>query len=137
MEGRRVAAIGHGLCLLVGIGQGDGAPEVAAAVDKIAGLRVFADDEGKMNRSIIDVGGEILVVSQFTLLGDVRRGRRPSFTAAADPSVAEPLIHSMVDLFRERGVPVSSGVFGEAMVVGMVNDGPVTLMLDVRDGSVR
>lgn len=134
--GGRVASIGRGLLLLVGVAEGDGGADVAAAVDKIAGLRIFPDDEGKMNRSIQDVGGEILVVSQFTLLGDVRRGRRPSFTGAAHPDVAAPLIDRMVEGFRAAGLPADQGEFGASMQVGLVNDGPVTLVLDIEGGKV-
>lgn len=119
-----------GFLLLVGVAEGDGEAEVVAAVDKISGLRVFADDEGKMNRSIVDVGGQILVVSQFTLLADVRRGRRPSFTGAARPDLAEPLIDRMVALFREKGIVTDHGRFGAKMEVESINDGPVTLLLE-------
>jgi D-tyrosyl-tRNA(Tyr) deacylase len=136
VEGSRVASIGSGLLLLVGVGEGDDHGDVAAAIDKIAGLRVFSDEEGKMNRSVHDVGGEILVVSQFTLLGDVRKGRRPSFTGAAHPDVAAPLIDRMVDGFRAAGLPAVQGVFGASMQVELVNDGPVTLVLDIDDGKV-
>lgn len=133
---RAVASIGKGLLLLVGVAEGDGEGEVDAAVDKIAGLRVFADEEGKMNRSIQDVGGEILVVSQFTLLGDVRKGRRPSFTGAAHPEVAAPLIDHMVERFRTVGIPAGQGEFGASMQVQLVNEGPVTLVVDVVGGRV-
>lgn len=131
-----VASIERGLCLLVGVEPGDGEEELRAAVDKISGLRVFADETGKMNLGIGEVGGEILVVSQFTLLGDVRRGRRPSFTGAASPEVAEPLIESMAGAFQEMGIETRTGVFGARMVVDLVNDGPVTLILEVSDGRV-
>lgn len=133
---REVASIGRGLLLLVGVAEGDGAGDVDATVDKIAGLRVFADEEGKMNRSIQDIGGEALVVSQFTLLGDVRKGRRPSFTGAAHPDVAAPLIDHMVERFRTAGIPADQGEFGASMQVGLVNDGPVTLVVDVVAGRV-
>ena len=125
-----VAEIGHGLCLLVGIETGDGDEQVEAAVAKLSGLRVFADQDGRMNRSVGDVGGEILVISQFTLLGDATRGRRPSFTAAADPEGAAPLVDRMADGFRAMGIPTSTGVFGAKMTVELVNDGPVTLVLE-------
>jgi D-tyrosyl-tRNA(Tyr) deacylase len=131
-----VGSIGNGLCLLVGVAEGDDVTDVTAAVDKIVGLRIFADEEGKMNRSLLDVGGEALVVSQFTLLGDVRRGRRPSFTASARPDVAEPLVDRMVGMFSERGVTTASGEFGAKMSVRIENDGPVTLVIDVRQGAV-
>ena len=132
----RVSSIGPGFLLLVGVAAGDDVSDVVAAVDKVAGLRVFPDDGGKMNRSIAEVGGEILVVSQFTLLADVRKGRRPSFTGAAHPESAEPLIAAMVDGFRAAGIPTSEGVFGAVMAVELVNDGPVTLVFDVNDGRV-
>lgn len=125
-----VARIGPGLCLLVGIGEDDDDTAIDAAVAKITGLRVFSDHEGKMNLSVADVEGEVLVVSQFTLLGDTRRGRRPSFTAAASPETARPLIERMVTLLRSAGIPTSEGVFGARMEVELVNDGPVTLLLD-------
>lgn len=132
-----VAQIGQGLCLLVGISADDSAEDVEAAVNKLAGLRIFSDSEGKMNLSVEDVGGEVMVVSQFTLYGDLRRGRRPSFTAAGDPEVAEPLIGRMVDQFRARGLTTSEGVFGAKMDVELVNDGPVTFTLEVSGGVVR
>jgi D-tyrosyl-tRNA(Tyr) deacylase len=136
VDGDVVSSIGRGLCLLVGIGHDDGLPDVVAAVDKISGLRVFTDDAGKMNWSIGDVGGEILVVSQFTLLGDVRKGRRPSFTAAARPEHAEPLIATMASMFADIGIPTRTGVFGAAMEVELVNEGPVTLILEISAGKV-
>ena len=107
-----------------------------AAVEKIAGLRVFRDEQGRMNRSLGEVGGEILVVSQFTLLGEVRRGRRPSFTRAAQPEVAAPLIDFMVEEFRCRGITTAQGAFGEFMSVEINNDGPITLVIDVTKGRV-
>ena len=134
--GEVVGAIGPGLCLLVGIGPDDGEPDVTTAVEKIVGLRIFADTAGKMNLSLADSGGEVLVVSQFTLLADVRRGRRPSFTAAAPPEKAEPLIETMISGFADRGVSTASGVFAAKMDVSLVNDGPVTLVLDVRGGQL-
>lgn len=131
-----VAEIGAGLCLLVGIEEGDEDVDVDAAVDKTVGLRVFGDDQAKMNLSLADVGGEVLVVSQFTLLGELRKGRRPSFTKAAAPQVAERLIDRMVSRFGERGIPVAQGVFGARMEVELVNEGPVTLVLEAREGTV-
>ena len=131
-----VGKIGPGLCLLVGVEQGDGAAEVDAAVEKISGLRVFGDQEGKMNLSLADVGGQVLVVSQFTLLGDMRKGRRPSFTKAAPPEIASPLIDRMVARLRELGTVTAEGVFGAMMEVELVNDGPVTLILDIHNGMV-
>lgn len=129
-----VASIGPGFLLLVGVADGDDLAEVSTAVDKVSGLRVFPDEEGKMNRPIADADGEILVVSQFTLLADLRRGRRPSFTGAAQPESARPLIAAMVEGFRTAGIPTAEGVFGASMRVELVNDGPVTLVFDVVDG---
>ena len=137
VDGQVVSSIGRGLCLLVGVGPHDAEEEVAAAVDKIAGLRVFSDEVGKMNLGIGDVGGEILVVSQFTLLGDVRKGRRPSFASAARPEHAGPLVESMVQRFEAAGIVTRTGVFGAMMEVDLVNDGPVTLILEVNDGRVQ
>ncbi len=134
VEGTRVASIGNGLLLLVGIASGDGVTDVEAAVDRIARLRIFADAEGRMNLSVLDVSGEVLVVSQFTLYGDLSRGLRPSFTGAGAPDHAEPLIEQMVAGFRNRGLDVSSGVFGAKMAVDLVNDGPVTFTLEFEDG---
>lgn len=130
VEGKTVSQIGLGLCLLVGVEHGDQLQTVDAAVAKIAGLRVFGDDEGKMNLSVADVAGEVLVISQFTLLGDARKGRRPSFTSAAPPDQAEPLIDQMVTRLREAGIPTAMGVFGSHMEVDLLNDGPVTLVLE-------
>jgi len=136
VDNRVIAAIERGLFLLVGIAASDSERDVRAAVDKIVGLRVFTDSEGKMNRSVREVGGEILVVSQFTLMGEVRRGRRPSFTAAAAPEVAAPLIDRMVEAFRESGLPTRQGRFGARMQVESVNDGPVTLILEIENATV-
>lgn len=132
-----VARIGPGLCLLVGVSPDDTIQDVEAAVAKVSGLRIFSDSEGKMNLSVEDVAGEVMVVSQFTLYGDVRRGRRPSFSGAAPPEVAEPLIGRMVDEFRARGLSTSEGVFGAKMEVELVNDGPVTFSLEITGGVVR
>jgi len=136
VDGSAVAAIGPGLVLLVGIEPEDTDEDVDAAVDKISNLRVFSDEVGKMNLSIGDVAGAIIVVSQFTLLGDARKGRRPSFTGAASPEVAGPLIDRMVAGFRQVGIETGTGVFGAAMEVEMVNDGPVTLVFSVRNASL-
>ena len=124
-------SIGPGLLLLVGFMGGDGESEVEWMADKVLGLRIFPDDEGKMNRSVVDAGGEILVVSQFTLYGDTRKGRRPSFVAAAPPEVAEPLYHRFVEALTARlQTHIPTGEFGATMQVSLVNDGPVTLMLE-------
>lgn len=130
-----VGEIDGGLCVLVGAGEGDGPDDVRYIVDKIANLRIFADDHGKMNRSLLDVGGGALVVSQFTLYGDVRRGRRPAFTAALEPVAAERLYEDVVAGLRALGVAkVATGSFGAMMSVALVNDGPVTILLDSRRG---
>jgi D-tyrosyl-tRNA(Tyr) deacylase len=120
----------------VGVAPGDDQRDVDAAVDKILDLRVFGDADGKMNRSLLETGGQVLVVSQFTLLGDVRKGRRPSFTHAAPPDHARPLIDRMVERMRDRGVVTANGEFGAAMEVELTNDGPVTLVLEVSEGIV-
>jgi len=131
-----VASIGVGLCLLVGVSHDDEPADAEAMAVKVCGLRVFPDDQGRMNRSVTDVGGEALVVSQFTLLGEVKRGRRPSFMAAAHSDRAEPLVDYLSDCLRQRGVSTSTGVFGAKMAVQLTNDGPVTLVVEVRQGSV-
>ena len=137
VEGELVASIGNGLLVLVGMEPGDGHEEVEAVAVKLAGLRIFPDAVGKMNRSVVDVDGEILVVSQFTLLGDVAKGRRPSFTGAAPPDHAEPLVESLVGALSAKGIPTVSGEFGATMEVDLVNDGPVTLVLEASAGRVR
>jgi D-aminoacyl-tRNA deacylase len=119
-----------GLVILLGVGPRDGESEVRLLADKVAGLRIFADEAGKINRSILEVGGGALVVSQFTLYADVRRGRRPGFTTAAPPDVAAPLVERFAAELRARGVPAQTGRFGEVMAVELVNDGPFTLTLD-------
>ncbi|HEU4564732.1 MAG TPA: D-aminoacyl-tRNA deacylase [Gemmatimonadaceae bacterium] len=127
----RVAGrIGRGFLLLVGLTHGDGEAQLAWMAEKVSGLRLFADDEGKLNLGLADVGGAVLVVSQFTLYGDAQKGRRPSFVDAARPEVAVPLYERFVALLRERGVPVETGEFGAMMEVELVNDGPVTLWLE-------
>lgn len=129
---RNVAAIGQGLMVLLGVAQGDTSQEAAYLADKTAGLRIFADDDGKMNCSVEDIQGSILVVSQFTLLGDCRKGRRPGFTDAAPPELADALYQDFVNALRSRGLAVATGVFRADMQVSLVNDGPVTIMLDSR-----
>ena len=125
-----VGAIDQGLVVFLGVTQEDGEEEVRWLANKIAGLRIFEDEAGKMNLSVKDVDGEVLVVSQFTLYGDARKGRRPSFTSAARPDQAEPLVESFSKELRELGIPVSTGVFGARMQVEIYNDGPVTMMLE-------
>lgn len=119
-----------GLVILVGIGPQDAPATAGLLADKIAGLRIFADEQGKINRSLLDVGGGALVVSQFTLYADLRRGRRPGFTTAAPPEVAAPLVEHVMEALRLRGVQVQGGRFGTDMRVELVNDGPFTLVLD-------
>ena len=131
-----VAAIGAGLLVLVGAQPSDTAADVQALATKLAGLRVFADEEGKMNLSVADIGGSMLVVSQFTLLAQTAKGRRPSFAGAAPPDVAAPLIADLTEAVQQAGIPVQSGQFGAHMTVELVNDGPVTLLLQTRDGQV-
>ena len=122
--------IEHGLLVLLGVGQGDSATDVQYMADKIANLRVFEDDEGRMNRSLHDTAGSMLVVSQFTLWGDCRKGRRPSFVAAAEPELAEQLYEMFVGEVQARGIHVQCGRFRQQMQVELVNEGPVTLILD-------
>jgi D-tyrosyl-tRNA(Tyr) deacylase len=136
VEGQVVGEIGAGLLVLVGVVDGDDPADAQALAAKIAELRVFADLDGKMNRSVTEVGGAVLVVSQFTLYGDVRRGRRPSFTRAAPPEVARPMVAAVVAGLREHGLQVEQGVFGAHMTVALVNDGPVTLVIDVEGARI-
>ena len=128
--GERVAAIGAGYLLLVGVGKGDRADEPPRLAEKIANLRLFADDEGKTNLSLSDVGGEVLVVSQFTLYADLRKGRRPSWGEAEDPEVAAERVEAIATALEGRGLRVQRGVFGAAMQVELVNEGPFTLVLE-------
>ena len=125
-----VGAIQSGLVVLLGIGQGDGEEEAQWMANKIANLRIFADEESKFNRSILDVGGQVLLISQFTLYGDARKGRRPSFTEAAPPEIAEPLVNRVAQLLVKNGVPVACGQFQAHMLVEIHNDGPVTIVLE-------
>jgi D-tyrosyl-tRNA(Tyr) deacylase len=130
IDGGAVGQIGPGLVVFLGVGKEDGQEEVDWMVEKIAHLRIFEDDEGRMDRSVLETGGEALVISQFTLYGDARKGRRPDFTAAAGSVEAEPLYHRFVQSLGARGVPVQSGVFGARMLVQLDNDGPVTLLFE-------
>ena len=132
VDGEVTGKIGKGYMVLVGAEVGDTEADARLCADKLAGLRVFVDDEGKMNRSVLDVGGAILLVSQFTLLGDARHGRRPSFIAAARPEEAEPLLVTMKALLEEKGLHVETGRFRAHMDVELVNDGPVTILIDSR-----
>lgn len=135
VEGREVAGIGLGLVALVGVAAGDGSEDAVYLAEKIAGLRIMPDDDGRMNRSVLEVEGELLLVSQFTLLAETRKGQRPSFTAAADPDLAAPLLDELADHLRTRGAKVQTGEFGAMMDVELVNHGPVTITIDSRDRS--
>jgi D-tyrosyl-tRNA(Tyr) deacylase len=132
VEDRTVGAIGRGLLVLVGVEKNDAEPDAAYIAAKIGALRVFEDDAQHMNRSVHEVGGAVLVVSQFTLAADCRKGRRPSFDAAAPPDIAKPLYEAVVRLLRAGGLTVATGEFQAMMQVSLVNDGPVTLLLDSR-----
>jgi D-tyrosyl-tRNA(Tyr) deacylase len=128
-----VGRIGRGLCVLVGAGAGDGRADVEYLADKVVNLRIFEDENGKMNRSLVDVGGALLAVSQFTLYGDARKGRRPSFTGALEPTAANALYEDFVAAARAAGIAeVATGRFGAMMEVDLVNAGPVTILLDSR-----
>jgi D-aminoacyl-tRNA deacylase len=130
VDGCAVGEIGAGLCVLLGVARGDTAEAAGRLAAKLARLRIFADEEGRFDRSLLDLGGSALVVSQFTLLADTSKGNRPSFTDAAPPDVAEPLYERFCHELRTLGVPVEQGVFGARMDVELVNDGPVTIVLD-------
>jgi D-tyrosyl-tRNA(Tyr) deacylase len=130
VDGDQVGSIGRGYLLLVGFTSGDSEETLRWMVEKVRGLRLFPDSEGKMNLPIDEVGGELLVVSQFTLYGDVRKGRRPSFVNAAEPEEAERLYNRFVALLREGAIPVATGSFGALMEVDLVNEGPVTLFIE-------
>ena len=130
VHGETVGQISGGLLVLLAVGQGDGADDLTWMVDKLVGLRIFEDEEQKMNRSILDVGGEILVVSQFTLYGDCRRGKRPSFSSAAPPEQAKEMFERSVEAIRSYGLKVETGVFQAEMDVELINAGPVTILLD-------
>lgn len=136
VRGKTVGLIGGGLLVLVGVGHDDEPRDAAALAKKLVGLRIFSDDQGRMNRSIADTGGEMLIVSQFTLLADLRRGRRPSFVGAAAPDTAEPLVGEVARLVAAAGIPVATGTFGAHMKIDLTNDGPVTVLLDVVEGKV-
>lgn len=132
VDGQVKGAIGAGLMVLIGVEVGDTATDLDYIAKKVPNLRIFEDDAGKMNRSLLDTEGDILAVSQFTLLGDARGGRRPGFTAAARPEVADPMYEALVANWRTMGIRVETGVFGADMKVSLINDGPVTLLLDSR-----
>jgi D-tyrosyl-tRNA(Tyr) deacylase len=130
VAGHVLAEIGPGLVILLGVGPQDGEQQASYLAEKSANLRIFEDEAGKINRSILDVGGEALVVSQFTLYADTRKGRRPSFTEAAPPEVARPLVERFAELLRAEGVPTQTGEFGAHMLVEIANDGPVTIWME-------
>jgi D-tyrosyl-tRNA(Tyr) deacylase len=130
IEGRIAGEIGRGLLILLGVTHDDTPERAVWLAEKIAGLRIFSDDEGKMNRDITEAGGGALIVSQFTLYGDCRKGRRPSFIDAAPPPIAIPLYEAFINAVKAQGIPVATGQFGADMQVELVNDGPVTLVID-------
>ncbi|MDQ0219317.1 D-tyrosyl-tRNA(Tyr) deacylase [Peribacillus cavernae] len=130
VNGETVGEIGHGLVLLVGVTHGDQAEDAVYVADKIANLRIFEDDDEKMNFSLLDAGGSILSISQFTLYGDVRKGRRPNFMEAARPEQANPVYEMLNEEFRKKGINVQTGIFGAMMQVQLSNDGPVTLIVE-------
>jgi D-tyrosyl-tRNA(Tyr) deacylase len=130
VEGKSIAHIGHGLVILLGIGQGDTEEKARFLAEKTANLRIFTDSEGKFNQSLLDVNGAALVISQFTLYSDTRKGRRPSFTEAAPSEMAAPLVEKFAGLLRVMGLPVQTGSFGAHMLVEIENDGPVTMLLE-------
>lgn len=137
MDGETTGKIGIGLLALVGVAEGDTEADAIAGAAKTVGMRIFPDEETKMNRSVADVGGAVLVVSQFTLLADVRKGRRPAFTAAARRDEAIPILAAFTRAIEEEGVSVEHGRFGAHMEVDLLNDGPVTIVFDVHDGRIR
>ena len=130
VEGQQVGKIDKGLLVYLGVGKGDTVNDVQFMADKLVNLRIFADEAGKMNRSVLYVGGQILLVSNFTLHGDCRKGRRPGFDAAAEPTLAQQLYEKVIELIAEQGVAVEKGAFGEYMHISSINDGPVTFLLD-------
>ena len=133
VNGETVGSIGHGLVLLVGVTHSDTIEDAAFVADKIAHLRIFEDESGKMNLSVLDVCGEILSVSQFTLYGDCRKGRRPNFMEAAKPDHALPIYEALNDALRQKGIRVETGKFGAMMEVELINDGPVTLIVESKE----
>ena len=132
VDGRQVGAIGRGLVALIGVANGDGPADIDYVASKIRGLRVFADEQGKLNRSVAEAGGSVLTVSQFTLLGDVRNGKRPGFSDAAPGPMAREAYEAVVLAIRDGGVPVETGIFQADMALTLTNDGPVTILIDSR-----
>lgn len=133
VDGQEIARIGQGLLVFVGVAEGDTAKDATYLVDKTIGLRIFADDSGKFNLSALDISAELLIVSQFTLMANTKKGRRPSFASAAPPEMAEKLFNEFVSLAESSGLKVATGQFQKHMEVALVNDGPVTIMLDSKD----
>ncbi len=133
VEGKTISEIGPGMLLLLGIGHDDSQEDIEYIVRKTVHLRIFSDSQGNLNHSLLDTGGEILIVSQFTLLADTKKGRRPSFSDAAPPQIAEPLYRKTLETFRRYGISVGEGVFGAKMEVSLINDGPVTIIINSRE----
>ena len=133
VDGRMTGAIGKGILVLLGVSVRDDKKEAEFLAEKIIQLRIFEDEAGKMNRSLLDIGGGLLIISQFTLYGDTRKGRRPSFTDAASPDIAIPLYEYFIDILRQKGIPVETGIFGAMMAVSLINDGPVTFIVNSRN----
>lgn len=134
--GEVVGSVADGLLVLVGVAPSDTPADARAVAAKLAGLRIFRDDAGKMNRCVLEIGGGALVISQFTLYADTRRGRRPSFVGAAPPGIAEPLVAALIEALEAEGVPCASGTFGADMAVSLTNDGPVTIVVETAAGKV-
>jgi D-tyrosyl-tRNA(Tyr) deacylase len=130
VDGNIVGEINKGILVFLGVGEHDNNNDLEYMVEKILGLRIFEDENGKMNLSLMDVRGEILIISQFTLYGDVRKGKRPSFTSSAHPEIAENMYNQFIEKCREKGLKVEEGIFGADMKVGLINDGPVTILID-------
>jgi D-tyrosyl-tRNA(Tyr) deacylase len=130
VEGQTIGSVGRGLLIYLGVGKEDTEADAQFLADKLANLRIFSDEAGKMNRSVMEIGGGVLLVSNFTLQGDCRKGRRPGFDAAADPQLAEPLYEKVAELIAREDIPVAKGSFGAHMHVTSINDGPVTFLLD-------
>jgi len=137
VDGDETGSIEYGLLVLVGVAAGDTNADALAAAAKVVGMRIFTDGDGKMNRSVADVGGSVLAVSQFTLLADLRKGRRPSFVSAARPDEAIPILETFTDAIEAAGITVEHGRFGAHMQVDLTNDGPVTIVLDIHEGRVQ
>jgi len=133
VEGNLISSIRKGILLLLGIARDDADEDMEYIVNKTINLRIFSDENGNLNLSLLDISGELMIVSQFTLLGDTRKGRRPSFTNAMPPDKAEPFYQKVVNRFEEQGIPVKKGVFGAMMKIKLINDGPVTIILNSRD----